>query len=154
MQISAVCPTCNHSIVIQTPTRLSARAMAVHSELGCGYLEAVYKAAMRSELRRRSIEFRKEVPLPIDDKGERLPMNYRVDVVCTQVLVEVKALSALAPVAAVGRRYEARTRIERVLACQPYSLEFVSALRSKGATCFTRRPRTSSCSQPRLDQSA
>jgi GxxExxY protein len=72
-------------------------AMAVHSELGCGYLEAVYKAALRIEFRRRSIEFRPEVPLPIDYKGERLPKNYRVDFVCGQVLVEAKALSALAP---------------------------------------------------------
>ena len=73
-------------------------AMAVHSELGCGYLEAVYKAALRIEFRRRSIAFWPEVPLPIDYKGERLPMNYRVDFVCGQVLVEAKALSALAPV--------------------------------------------------------
>lgn len=72
-------------------------AMAVHSELGCGYLEAVYKAALRIEFRRRSIEFWPEVPLPIDYKGERLPMNYRVDFVCGQVLVEAKAVSALAP---------------------------------------------------------
>jgi GxxExxY protein len=73
-------------------------AMAVHSELGCGYLERVYKAALRIEFRRRSIEFRPEVPLPIDYKGERLPLNYRVDFVCGPVLVEAKALSVLAPV--------------------------------------------------------
>lgn len=57
-------------------------AMAVHSELGCGYLEAVYKDALRIEFRRRSIGFRPEVPLPIDYKGERLPRNYRVDSIC------------------------------------------------------------------------
>lgn len=73
-------------------------AMAVHSELGSGYLEAVYKDALRIEFRRRSIEFRPEVPLPIDYKGERLPRNYRVDFVCEQVLVEAKALGALTPV--------------------------------------------------------
>ncbi|MDO8679951.1 MAG: GxxExxY protein [Acidobacteriota bacterium] len=72
-------------------------AMAVHSELGCGYLEAVYKAALRIEFRRRSIAFWPEVPLPIDYKGERLPMNYRVDFVCGQVLVEAKAVAMLAP---------------------------------------------------------
>jgi GxxExxY protein len=72
-------------------------AMAVHSELGCGYLEAVYKAALRIEFRRRAIECWAEVPLPIDYKGERLPMNYRVDFVCGQVLVEAKAVDILAP---------------------------------------------------------
>lgn len=72
-------------------------AMAVHTELGCGYLEAVYKAALPIEFRRRSIAFATEVPLPIDYKGERLPMRYRVDFVCGSVLVELKAVSSLAP---------------------------------------------------------
>ena len=72
-------------------------AMAVHRELGCGYLEAVYKAALAIEFRLRAIEFWPEVALPIDYKGERLPTNYRVDFVCGKVLVEAKALSELTP---------------------------------------------------------
>ncbi|MDP2319118.1 MAG: GxxExxY protein [Acidobacteriota bacterium] len=73
-------------------------AMAVHRELGCGYLEAVYKAALAIEFRLRSIPFWPEVALPIDYKGERLPTNYRVDFVCGQVLVEAKAVAELSPV--------------------------------------------------------
>src|SRR5687768_5416323 len=72
-------------------------AMAVHRELGCGFLEKVYKAALRIEFRRRAIEYRTEVPLPIDYKGERLPMDYYVDFLCGRVLVEAKAADALAP---------------------------------------------------------
>jgi GxxExxY protein len=71
-------------------------AMAVHSELGHGFLENVYRAALQIELARRAIPFRVEVPLPILYKGERLPLNYRVDFTCwDSILVEVKALDAI-----------------------------------------------------------
>ena len=72
-------------------------AMAVHSELGCGYLEAVYRAALKCEFRRRAIAFDHEVSLPIHYKGELLPFNYRVDFKCGSVLIEAKALDAFAP---------------------------------------------------------
>lgn len=71
-------------------------AMAVHRELGCGFLEAVYRAALRVELHRRGIEARSEVALPIAYRGELLPLIYRVDFVCGgDILVEVKALDAI-----------------------------------------------------------
>ena len=72
-------------------------AMAVHSELGCGYLEVVYRAALRCEFRRRGVSFDNEVSLPIHYKGELLPFNYKVDFKCGPVLVEAKAVDALAP---------------------------------------------------------
>jgi GxxExxY protein len=74
-------------------------AMTVHGELGCGFLEAVYRAALCIEFRYRSIPFADEVALPIGYRGQRLPLQYRVDFVCCEsVLVEVKAASALGPV--------------------------------------------------------
>jgi GxxExxY protein len=74
-------------------------AMAVHTELGCGFLEAVYRAALQIEFRRRRIEAIAEMSLPINYKGELLPLKYRVDFICKrEVLVEVKALSRLGPV--------------------------------------------------------
>jgi GxxExxY protein len=71
-------------------------AMAVHTELGCGFLEAVYKAALPIEFERRCVLYKPEVSLPITYKGVRLPLGYRVDFICASgVVVEVKALSAL-----------------------------------------------------------
>ena len=72
-------------------------AMAVHSELGCGYLEAVYRAALKCEFRRRHIAFEHELALPIHYKGELLPFNYKVDFKCGPVLIEAKALEGLHP---------------------------------------------------------
>lgn len=70
--------------------------MAVHTELGCGFLEAVYKAALPIEFERRGVLYKPEVNLPINYKGVRLPLGYRVDFICASgIVVEVKALSAL-----------------------------------------------------------
>lgn len=71
-------------------------AMAVHAELGCGFLEAVYKAALPIEFERRGVLYKPEACLPITYRGVTLPLSYRVDFICaTGVLVEVKALAAL-----------------------------------------------------------
>ena len=40
--------------------------MAVHSELGCGFLEAVYQEALAAEFLARGIVFEKEVMLKIN----------------------------------------------------------------------------------------
>ena len=72
--------------------------MAVHTELGCGFLEVVYKAALATEFRRRNIAFAREVGLPLAYKGEPLGLLYRVDFISYQsVIVEVKAHEALTP---------------------------------------------------------
>jgi GxxExxY protein len=74
-------------------------AMAVHTELGHGFLEAVYKAALRVEFNRRGIDATAEAELPIVYQGHQLPVIYRVDFLTRRnVLVEVKALKAIGPV--------------------------------------------------------
>lgn len=71
-------------------------AMAVHRELGNGFLEAVYQAALAIELAERGIPFRGEVELPVYYKGRRLACGYRADFVCFEnVIVETKAISTL-----------------------------------------------------------
>ena len=74
-------------------------AMNVHTELGCGFLEAVYRNAMLIELEARRIPFRTEVPFPLTYRERRLALNYRADLVCFgSVIVEVKALRAVGPI--------------------------------------------------------
>jgi GxxExxY protein len=71
-------------------------AMEVHRQLGCGFLEPVYQAALAIELAKRSIPFRPEVKLPVFYKEVELDALYRVDFICfEEVVVELKALARL-----------------------------------------------------------
>ncbi len=73
-------------------------AMAVHRELGHGFLEAVYQEALAIELGDRSIAFAREVEFPIAYKRKRLSTAYRADFVCyEEIVVELKALNRLTP---------------------------------------------------------
>src|SRR5262245_23095070 len=70
--------------------------MEVHSELGPGFLEAVYHAAIKIELANREILFESEKSLPIFYKGRQLDTGYRADLICYgQIIIELKALDRL-----------------------------------------------------------
>src|SRR5262249_44764163 len=71
-------------------------AMEVHTQLGCGFLEAVYQHAMGLEMARREIPFQPQVELPVFYKGTRLATFYKADFICFQsIIVELKALGQI-----------------------------------------------------------
>jgi GxxExxY protein len=71
-------------------------AMEVHRELGHGFLEAVYQAALALEFQERGIPFKAEVPLPVRYKAKLLTCSYRADFICFEdFLVETKAIANL-----------------------------------------------------------
>ncbi len=71
-------------------------AMTVHRDLGRGFLELVYQAALALEFQERGIPFKAEVALPIRYKGRLLTCAYRADFVCFEnIVVETKAVSQL-----------------------------------------------------------
>lgn len=70
-------------------------AMDVHKELHSGLLEPVYNEALCMELSKRKITFQQELDLPIYYKGEQMTKRYRMDIVCGDIILELKAVNEL-----------------------------------------------------------
>lgn len=71
----------------------------VHQKLGPGLLEATYQTCLCRELYLRELSFQSHKSLPLDYKGARLECGYRLDfMVAELVLLEIKAMEALAPI--------------------------------------------------------
>ena len=70
-------------------------ALAVHRELGPGFLEGVYHAAMQVSLTHRSVPFESQVPVNINFEGEFVGLA-RIDLIVGHSLVlELKAVEKL-----------------------------------------------------------
>jgi GxxExxY protein len=75
---------------------ISGAALEVHSQLGCGFLEAVYQEAITSEFEERAIPYRREIAISVFYKGQPLSTIYKADFICfDSVIVEIKALGKL-----------------------------------------------------------
>ena len=79
-------------------TRVIGAALEVHRELGPGYLESVYDAALEIQFRENGIGYERQKPIAVSYKGQ-LVGQARLDFYIESMLVlEVKAVESLAPV--------------------------------------------------------
>ena len=72
-------------------------AMAVHSELNWGLLEAVYQEALHLELLDRGIDNQREKEVKVFYKHHLLEKRYKMDIVVGDIIVELKSVSKLTP---------------------------------------------------------
>jgi GxxExxY protein len=71
-------------------------AIEVHRVLGPGLLESTYQRCLCQELTLRGTPFEPELELPVDYKGLRLDVGYRIDLLVAKcVVVEVKSVQGL-----------------------------------------------------------
>jgi GxxExxY protein len=73
-------------------------AIEVHRNLGPGYLEDTYQAALAIELRRRGISFAQQVEHVVRYLGEPITTNRLDLVVEEELVVELKAVEKIHPV--------------------------------------------------------
>ena len=70
-------------------------AMEVHSNLGPGFLESVYEAAMAIELNLRNVPYERQKAITVMYKGEKAKDFFCDFLVGEKVLVELKALKGI-----------------------------------------------------------
>ena len=74
-------------------------AIEVHRKLGPGLLESAYGECLCRELDLRGIDFKRQVPLPLNYKGVNLDCGYRLDLLVEdKVIVELKSVETLEPI--------------------------------------------------------
>jgi GxxExxY protein len=74
-------------------------AIAVHRVLGPGLLESVYEVCLAYELRRRGVDARRQVPIPIQYDGLQFEEGFRCDLlVAERILCEIKSVQELHPI--------------------------------------------------------
>jgi len=73
-------------------------AFQVHSTLGPGFLESVYRDAMAVELKLRGLPFGREVPIGVLYKGYTVGRGFLDLLIDERLVVELKAVEELAPI--------------------------------------------------------
>jgi GxxExxY protein len=75
----------------------------VYNELGCGFLESVYREAMRLALTQAGLSVKTEVPVPVNFRGVVVGI-FRADLIVADcLLVELKAVEQIV------RQHESQT---------------------------------------------
>jgi GxxExxY protein len=76
--------------------KIMGACFAVHSKLGCGFLEKVYHEALEREFIKRDISFIHEAELTINYDNNVLDKKYFADFVCfNKIIIEIKACESL-----------------------------------------------------------
>ena len=73
--------------------------MKIHSAIGPGVLESVYRTCLGYELERAGFKVQSELALPVLYQGLRLQSGYRVDLLIeNRIVVELKCVDAVLPI--------------------------------------------------------
>jgi GxxExxY protein len=75
-----------------------AAAIEVHRILGPGFVESVYEHALCVELRLRNVPYRRQILVNVEYKGRRVGESCLDLLISDRVVVELKAVEALAPI--------------------------------------------------------
>ena len=82
---------------LETTRAIIGAAYEVHGELGPGFLEKVYEAALAQELTSRNVPVRAQAEITVHYKGRGIGEYYADLLVDEAVICEIKATEALMP---------------------------------------------------------
>ena len=71
-------------------------AMKIHRELGCGFVESIYRGALAIELKDAQIDFEIHPILPVFYRSEEIGVFQADVIIQNKLIVELKAVEALA----------------------------------------------------------
>jgi len=75
--------------------RVISAAIAVHRELGPGFLESIYESALKTALRHRGITYEAQKDVTVVFEGEEVGVHRLDLLVENEIVVELKAVKAL-----------------------------------------------------------
>ena len=71
-------------------------SLQIHKETGPGLLESVYEVILADELKRRGLDVKRQVSIPVVFKGRTLDEGFRADLVVNdKVIVELKSVESV-----------------------------------------------------------
>jgi GxxExxY protein len=74
-------------------------AIEVHKTIGPGLLESAYEICMAREMDFRNLEYKRQMTVPINYKGQRLSTDYRLDFLVEDlIVVELKVAEKFIPI--------------------------------------------------------
>ena len=80
----------------QITSEIISAAIRIHTDLGPGLLENAYQVFLHSELELRGFEVNSQVYLPVEYRGRKVKLAYRMDMVVNDsVVVELKAIQVI-----------------------------------------------------------
>ena len=91
-------PPARRDIHAELTEKIIGAAFAVQRELGCGFLEKVYENALVLELRTVGLIVTPQAPIAVKYKGVPVGTYFPDILVECKVVVEIKAVDALAPI--------------------------------------------------------
>jgi GxxExxY protein len=78
---------------------VSDEAIYIHSKIGPGMLESVYKNCMAYRLRKRGLFVETEKPVPVTFEEVRMDCGYRADIVVEhKIIIEIKSIESIADI--------------------------------------------------------
>ena len=112
-------------------TKVLECAIKVHNKIGPGLLESIYEITLCHELSKRSLEVKRQTPIPVIYDNIKFDEGFKADIIVNnKVLLELKSVEKLHPV----HKKQLLTYLKLTNIKLGYLLNFNESLMKEGIT--------------------